>query len=191
MLKKPDASTLVETGRFYLQVGYDELFELGQSAWSGAYYNEEDSMYAVKDESIDLIDSSGNVVDRIRSNNIKADYKSKKQIVAIMEHITRIAKEDNISSKPLWEPELDKHISVDKLFIKYNAEMVTKDKVVALIGEIDNPYEQKKDLMSIDFVKDGNTIIYGLAGSGEDMIINAILYSTYNYYSPEILNTYI
>ena len=120
MLKKPDASTLVETGRFYLQVGYDELFELGQSAWSGAYYNEEDSMYAVKDESIDLIDSSGNVVDRIRSNNIKADYKSKKQIVAIMEHITRIAKEDNISSKPLWEPELDKHISVDKLFIKYN-----------------------------------------------------------------------
>jgi len=30
--------SLKETGRFYLQVGYNELFALGQSAWTGAKY---------------------------------------------------------------------------------------------------------------------------------------------------------
>ena len=30
MLKRPEAANIKETGRFYLQVGYDELFELGQ-----------------------------------------------------------------------------------------------------------------------------------------------------------------
>lgn len=32
MLKRPDAAELKDTGRFYLQVGFNELFELGQSA---------------------------------------------------------------------------------------------------------------------------------------------------------------
>ena len=38
MLKRPDAAWLTKTGRFYLQVGYNEIFEMGQSAWSGASY---------------------------------------------------------------------------------------------------------------------------------------------------------
>ena len=38
MLKKPDAASIKEAGRFYLQVGADEVFELGQSAWAGAKY---------------------------------------------------------------------------------------------------------------------------------------------------------
>ena len=38
MLKKPDAAAIKQTGRFYLQVGYDEYFALGQSAWCGAKY---------------------------------------------------------------------------------------------------------------------------------------------------------
>ena len=38
MLKRPEAAELKETGRFYLQVGYNEFFALGQSAWSGAPY---------------------------------------------------------------------------------------------------------------------------------------------------------
>ena len=38
VIKRPDAAELSQTGRFYLQVGYNELFELGQSAWAGAPY---------------------------------------------------------------------------------------------------------------------------------------------------------
>lgn len=42
MLHRPDAAYITQAGRCYLQVGNDELFELFQSAWSGAVYNEEE-----------------------------------------------------------------------------------------------------------------------------------------------------
>lgn len=41
MLHKPDAAYLTQAGRCYLQVGNDELYELFQSGWSGAAYDED------------------------------------------------------------------------------------------------------------------------------------------------------
>lgn len=41
MLHKPDAAFLTQAGRCYLQVGNDEIYELFQSGWSGAVYDEE------------------------------------------------------------------------------------------------------------------------------------------------------
>ena len=40
MLHKPDAAYITQAGRCYLQVGNDEVFELFQSGWSGAPYDE-------------------------------------------------------------------------------------------------------------------------------------------------------
>lgn len=40
MLHKPDAAFLTQVGRGYLQVGNDELYELFQSGWSGAVYDD-------------------------------------------------------------------------------------------------------------------------------------------------------
>ncbi|MDO5415639.1 MAG: type VII secretion protein EssC [Lachnospiraceae bacterium] len=41
MLHKADAAYLTQAGRCYLQVGNDELYELFQSGWSGAVYDED------------------------------------------------------------------------------------------------------------------------------------------------------
>ncbi len=41
MLKKPDAAYLTQAGRGYLQVGNDEIYQLFQSGWSGAVYEED------------------------------------------------------------------------------------------------------------------------------------------------------
>ncbi len=41
MLHRPEAAYLTQAGRCYLQVGNDEIFELFQSGWSGATYDEE------------------------------------------------------------------------------------------------------------------------------------------------------
>ena len=38
VINEPDAAYLTQTGRFYFQVGYNEIFVLGQSAWTGAKY---------------------------------------------------------------------------------------------------------------------------------------------------------
>lgn len=41
MLKRADAAYITQAGRCYLQVGNDEIFELFQSGWSGAAYDED------------------------------------------------------------------------------------------------------------------------------------------------------
>lgn len=46
MLHKPDAAYLTQSGRCYLQVGNDEIYELFQSGWSGAVYDESSSNQA-------------------------------------------------------------------------------------------------------------------------------------------------
>lgn len=43
MLHKPDAAYLTQSGRCYLQVGSDEVYELFQSGYSGATYVEDDA----------------------------------------------------------------------------------------------------------------------------------------------------
>ena len=52
MLKRAEAAELVDTGRFYLQVGYNELFELGQSAWAGAPYYPAEKAVKEKEEAV-------------------------------------------------------------------------------------------------------------------------------------------
>ena len=42
ILKTADAANITLPGRAYLQVGNNEIYELFQSAWSGAAYNEEE-----------------------------------------------------------------------------------------------------------------------------------------------------
>ena len=62
MLKRPDAAFIKETGRFYFQVGNNELFEYGQSAWSGAKYIPVEHVRNKIDDSVNFISNSGLVL---------------------------------------------------------------------------------------------------------------------------------
>ena len=46
MLKTPDAAFITQAGRAYLQVGNNEIYEMFQSAWSGASYGREDCLHS-------------------------------------------------------------------------------------------------------------------------------------------------
>ena len=52
------------------------------------------------------------------------------------------------------------------------------------IGEYDIPSEQKQELLSLDFTKEGNVLIYGSSGSGKENLITTLLYSSVTTYSP-------
>lgn len=56
MLHRPDAAYLTQAGRCYLQVGNNEIFELFQSGWSGAVYDESDGR---SQQAAVLVDSLG------------------------------------------------------------------------------------------------------------------------------------
>ena len=64
MIKTPDAAMLKTTGAFYLQVGFNEYYGLGQSAWAGAKYHPSDIVRTEIDDSVQLIDNLGNIKER-------------------------------------------------------------------------------------------------------------------------------
>lgn len=191
MLKRPDAAEIAETGRFYLQVGYNELFELGQSAWAGAAYQDTDKSGKEPDASIDVLDELGNVVDRLKGKKSAQVQDHGRQIVRIMEYLDRLAKEENISERQLWMPEIPEDIRIDALIQKYTYKVGAESGLRAVIGELDDPYTQSQRLLDINFTEAGNVLIYGAAGSGKEMMLSAMLYSLYGSYTPSELNAYI
>ncbi|MDI1796282.1 hypothetical protein QI466_22385, partial [Staphylococcus aureus] len=59
ILKTPDAADITLPGRAYLQVGNNEIYELFQSAWSGATYDIEGDKLEVEDKTIYMINDYG------------------------------------------------------------------------------------------------------------------------------------
>lgn len=191
MLKRPDAAEIAETGRFYLQVGYNELFELGQSAWAGAAYPDTDKVGKEPDACIEVLDELGNVVDRLKGPAPSRSADGGRQIVRIMEYLHRLAEEDKIQERQLWLPEISEDIRVDALMERYSFTADSENGLLAAVGELDDPYTQSQRLLTVNFEEAGNVLIYGAAGSGKEMMLDAILYSLYGSYSPAELNAYI
>lgn len=82
MLKKPDAALLKQSGRFYLQVGTDEIYALGQSGWAGAKYYPSDKIHTKVDKSIDFIDNMGQIIKTIQESNGQAQKEAQGEQLA-------------------------------------------------------------------------------------------------------------
>ena len=72
MLHKPDAAYLTQAGRCYLQVGNDEIYELFQSGYSGATYDEE---HGSKNDLVRMLSITGKAA--LVGNRIKLKRKEK------------------------------------------------------------------------------------------------------------------
>lgn len=191
MLKRPDAAELTNTGRFYLQVGYNELFELGQSAWSGAPYYPSDRVVKEKDDGIEVIDLNGHVIKQIKLDKKRRKFAgSKKQLDVITEYLQGIAKEEGIKIRPLWLDPIPAVIYLDKIKEKYQT---SSEKYVLnpVIGEYDDPAAQRQCALSIPITKEGNVVVYGVAGSGKTSFLNALIFSLIQEHTAEEMNLYI
>ena len=190
MLKRPEAAELQDTGRFYLQVGYNELFKLGQSAWSGAPYYPSDKVEQQIDDSIDIIDNVGRIIGSAKMDKKKSLEKPKKQIDAITEYLSELAKQENISVRPLWLEPIPEKIYIDEVKTKYNYARPDFE-IEAVIGEYDDPMNQRQNIYTVSMTNGGNLAVYGAAGCGKTTFLNTMLYSFLSTYTPEELNVYI
>ena len=190
MLKVPDAAFITQTGRFYLQVGYNEYFGLGQSAWCGASYFPTEKVKKKIDTAMNFVNNIGAVVkesDEIRTDKVAAQGE---QLTNIVKYLSDIAAKENIKIKQLWLDKIAAVIFIDKLTIKYN--YTTSPFIInPIIGEFDDPFNQRQGLLTLPISQDGNSIIYGSAGSGKEQMLNAIIYSTITCHKPEEVNFYI
>ncbi|MBR3833402.1 MAG: type VII secretion protein EssC [Lachnospiraceae bacterium] len=190
MLKRPDAASLSDTGRFYLQVGYNELFELGQSAWAGAPYIPTDKVVKKRDTSVELLDRCGNVISGMKIEKERTVTNPKKQLDEITEYLARIASEEKISVRPLWLEPIPSQIFVEKLREKYqHTENVFN--LNPIIGEYDNPAHQSQNILTLPLSTEGNAIVYGTAGNGKTTFLTTMIYSLISTHTPDEVMVYV
>ena len=191
LLKRPEAAYIKETGRFYLQVGYNEVFELGQSAWAGAKYIPTDRILKNIDDRINFINNNGDIIKTITDNiKEKKDIDYGDQLTNIVKTLYNIAIREKIEFKQLWLPSIPKEIYLANLIQKYNYK-ITQYEICPIIGEYDIPTEQLQKLLTINLTTTGNLIIYGNPGSGKENLLMTMIYSICMNHSPEEINIYI
>lgn len=189
IIKCPDAAEIKNAGRFYLQVGYNEIFVLGQSGWCGAPYAPSDIVKKEYDRSISFIDNIGNVTKNL------SDDSNKKKVVAegdelsnILKYITLLANKENVRAENLWLDSIPGDLKLQDVVKKYS---FTSNSVTAIIGEYDDPSNQYQNILTLPLNEEANTMVYGLSGSTREMFLRTLIYSTAARYSTEDVNFYI
>jgi len=190
VINVPDAAELKQVGRFYLQVGYKEYFALGQSAWAGASYIPSDKLQKKIDKSINFINNIGASIKEVEDiPKINLTVKGE-QLTNIVKYLHDVAQISNINIKQLWLNKIPAFIKLENLKEKYN--YIKQNKIInPIVGEYDDPGNQRKGLLTLNLSKDGNLFVHGAPGSGKEKLLSTIIYSLITTYTPLETNIYV
>lgn len=209
MLHKPDAAYITQAGRCYLQVGNDEVYELFQSGFSGAAYDEEEG--SVRTEIAKMYSLTGKAAligNRMKNKRKKnaaggaanAAIQEKTQLDAVVEYLARTAKEYDYTNRfMLWMPVLPELMELrelegypDHIFDgKTWKNQEGSWKLEAPIGLLDDPANQAQDVLSVNLSEGGNHAVIGTVVSGKSTFLQTFVYSMVQKYSPDWVNFYL
>ena len=190
MLKMPDAADITNAGRFFLQVGNNEILVLGQSGWAGTQYVASDTAKKKYDRSISFIDDIGNVIKNLEeTEQVVVKNDSGDELSNVLKYICNLAEKENLKADNLWVEKIPGDIYVDSLIKKYSYKK--SNDITAILGEYDAPSKQIQDILTLNLTEDGNTIIYGVNGSNREMLLSSLIYSVCIQYPTEDLNLYL
>lgn len=184
VLKSPLAAEIKEPGRAYLQVGNNEMFELFQSAYSGAPERTEDSN--LKEFTIYEITSSGKRLP-VYVQKKKKEQNVKTQLDAMVQYMASFCQKNQLKKLPeICLPSLEE-------CIEFPIQKALSDKsshIVAEIGIYDDPDNQLQDVYSVDLTNQ-NMMIIGSAQSGKTNLLQTLIRSVTTKYTPQDVNIYI
>lgn len=187
VIKRPDAASLTDVGRFYLQVGYNEFFAMGQAAYAGVPYIPQDKVYHEVDDRISFINSIGKSIQTISPPRPVSLQSEGEELPKIVSYLSLLAEEENIVVKPLWLPKLPDILYVDAIKKAYQFQKKPYE-IEIVLGVYDNPKAQKQGLLTID-MKKGNVVVYSM--NEKNTVENTILYSLITTYHTDELNLYV
>lgn len=193
IIKTPDAAFITQTGRGYLQVGNNEIYELFQTAWSGAAYSTEEESEKFDDRiyKINLL-GQGELINKDLSEDVDGNDMMTTQLDAIVDYIDNYY--GNIEHKDVtkpWLPSLAKNIVSPYINEVKDTALICDIDLTTQIGLIDIPEEQKQIDYSINFIKDGNLAIFSSSGFGKSTTLGTILLSLAVKNNPQLLNFYV
>lgn len=190
VIKRTDAANLKQAGQFYLQVGNDEYFVLGQSAWAGAQYFPTDIVKKKVDTSISFISGIGKITKEIDSSAKEIVKSSGEQLTNVVRYLNDLAKSENIKTNQLWLDAIPETIYLQELRKRYHVKTETNN-INPVIGEYDDPYNQRQDILTLPLSNAGNVIIYGSADSGKESLLSTIICDIMTTHTSEEVQMYL
>ena len=191
VIKKADAAFLKNTGQFYFQVGNDEYFVLGQSAWAGSEYIPSEKIQKKIDTSVEFISNVGEPIKRIDDVPKQVVNSQGEQLTNLVKYISDLAN-NNLEEKSnnLWLSDVPQDIYIKDLREKYYFEQ-QENTIEAVIGEYDDPANQKQGLVKVNLQDNENINIYGNAESGKETLLSTLIYDLMTNYTSEQVQFYI
>ncbi|MCP1103080.1 S-DNA-T family DNA segregation ATPase FtsK/SpoIIIE [Aequitasia blattaphilus] len=194
MLKTPDAANITQAGRAYLQVGNNEIYELFQSAWSGATYQKEASKEAKEDDRVYEINEigQGELINQDLGGTRESNQMKETQLDAIVSHIHEVYQGmETVEVKKPWLPSLP-----GALLSPYTKEVRDSSSFNVLdltlgIGRVDIPEEQDQREYFLDFEKQGHLLYMSSSGYGKSMFLGQIILGLAMKNAVQNLNMYI
>lgn len=193
VIKTADAAYITQPGRAYLQVGNNEIYELFQSAWSGASYTKE--IEAKIDDRVYKMNILGQaeLINQDLSEDTEATDLTT-QLDVVVEHVstTYDSLQATAVKKP-WLPSLEEKIISPYIQQETMIDTATIHAIdlTCPIGLIDIPEEQKQADYTIDFMKDGNLFVFGSSGYGKTITLETIMNTLAVKNNPQLLQYYI
>ena len=174
----PSSARITQPGRAYLQVGNNEVYELFQSAWSGApYVPDADESAGAVDKRVYLINELGQgslVNDDLSLVDPAADARLT-ELDAVIEHIARV--HTALGSRPVdkpWLPPLGTSLISPHIATGHDVGAITEIDLTVPLGVLDIPERQAQEEHVHDFLTDGNLAVYGAPASGKSTTLATI-----------------
>lgn len=185
VLKTPLAAEIVEPGRAYFQVGNNEIFELFQSAYSGAPVpvgnDAREKLYEIYERNV-----WGKKTLKY-TNKKKKQQESQTQLQVIVEYVSEYCQNNRIEQLPgICLPSLKDYINTEEL----NYEKGEENGITIPIGIYDNPEQQQQGQVNIELSRE-NIYIVGSAQTGKTVLLQTIAYGLIRKYTSRQVNIYM
>ncbi len=198
VLKTPDAAEITLPGRSYLQVGNNEIYELFQSAWSGADYVPDKDDHERIDTTIYAINDLGQytILTEDLSGLDKKDEIEKvpTELDAVIDYIHDYTEEQQIEPLPRpWLPPLPERIVAEDLHpVEFEAAWQEPKKPLhTTIGLLDQPELQAQKPLTLDLTKDGHIAVFSSPGYGKSTFLQTLVMDLVKQHNPVHLHAYL
>lgn len=186
VLKTPLAAEIREPGRAYLQVGNNEIFELFQSAYSGAPAGGHVSG-KTNSFQISRVSLSGKRTVVYKQSPQKSEQGSENQLTSVVNYIADFCEKSHLKQLPyICLPTLAEKIALRDL--KENTDRTTG--LTLPLGTYDDPGRQYQGEFYLNVTTE-NTMIIGSSQFGKTNLLQVIVKGLAEQYRPEELQMYI
>ena len=193
MIKTPDAARITQPGRAYLQVGNNEIYELFQSAWSGASFSA-DVVKKGFDSRVYLLNplGQGELLNDDLSEVDALEESKLTQLDVLVSHIHSLYEEleTDVVEKP-WLPPLPHKLVTTHISTGVDVGGITSHNLAVPLGMADIPEEQTQIEYVHNFVEDGNLAVFSSSGFGKSTMLMNVALTLASNNSPKLLNYFI